>query len=233
MAEVKLSDGVSGNGPMLLEPDLTVCRERGVQVADSVVVPSADGIARVMITNCLGMSQRAEMGMEVGIATPTEVVDPPKLVECNTNPHSLDPSVVLRDSDQETVRRLTSKSKVVWRRQQLRDLLDKEFALKNPPLPESQKKLLTSLLEQYHDVFALEDGERGETDLVKLHIETGDATPIAQSVRRVPFAVRKEVARQLQEMQSNNIIQSVGQPNRVGSQKGQHLTFLRGLSSFK
>ena len=78
----------------MLEPDLAVCQERGVQVADAIVEPSADGIARVMITNCLGMSQRAEMGMEVGTATPTEVIDPPKLdcassrVECTTNPHS-------------------------------------------------------------------------------------------------------------------------------------------------
>ena len=52
-------------------------------------------------------------------------------------------------------------------------------------------------------MFALEDGERGETNLVKLHIETRDATPIAQSVGRVPFAVRREVAWQLQEMQRN------------------------------
>ena len=218
MAEVKLSDGVSGNGPMLLEPDLTVCQERGVQVADSVVMPSEDGIARVMITNCLGMSQRAEMGMEVGIATPTEVIDPLKvdsallLVECTTNPHSWDPSVVLGDSDQEMIRRLTSKSKVSWRRQQLCDMLNKEFPSKDPPLPDSQKKLLISLLEELHDMFALEDGERGETDLVRLHIETGDATPIAQSVRRVPFAVRKEVARQLQEMQRNNVIQPSHSP---------------------
>jgi hypothetical protein len=65
------------------------------------------------------------------------------------------------------------------------------LALKNPPLPESQQKLLTSLLEEYHNVFALEDGERGETDMVKLRIETGDASPIAQPVRRLPFAVRK------------------------------------------
>lgn len=76
MAEVKRSDGITGDAPMLLEPDLTVCNERGVHVADSIVVPSEDGIARVMIINCLGMS---EMGMEVGIATPMEVIDPPKL----------------------------------------------------------------------------------------------------------------------------------------------------------
>ena len=79
MAEVKMSGDVLGNGPMLLKPDVTVCCERAVQVANSVVVPSEEGIARVLITNCLGMSQRAEMGMEVGIATPTEVMDPPKL----------------------------------------------------------------------------------------------------------------------------------------------------------
>ena len=79
IAEVRLSDEVTSNGPLLLEPDLTVCRERGVQVTDSVVMPSTDGIARVMITNCLGISQRAEMGMDVGIATPIEVIDPPEL----------------------------------------------------------------------------------------------------------------------------------------------------------
>ena len=134
-----------------------------LQVTDSVVMPSADGIARVMITNCLSMSQRAEMGMDVGIATPIEVIDPPKhdsaslLVECTTTPHSWDPSVVLGDSDQQTVRRLTLKSKVVWRKQQLCDMLNKELTLKNPPLPESQKKLLTLLLKEYHDVFAFEE----------------------------------------------------------------------------
>ncbi len=218
MVDVKLSDDVTGNGPLLVEPDLVVCCERGMQVADSVVVPSEDGIARVTITNCLGMSQLAEMGMEVGIATPTEVIDPPKLnsasllVECNTNPPSLDPSVVLGDSSPEMVRRLTSTDKVVWRKQQVRHLLSKEFAVKNPPLPESQQKLLTSLLEKYHDVFVSEDGENGETDLVKFRIETGDASPIAHPVRRVPFAVRKELARQVQEMQRNNVIQPSHSP---------------------
>ena len=203
IAEVKVNDG---NGPMLLEPDLTVCHEKGVQVRDAVVVPSEDGIALVMITNCFGMSQRAEMGME---ATPTEVIDPSQLestsllVECTTNPRSRDPSVVVGASDREMVQRLTSENKEVWRKQQLRELLNEVFALKNPPLLESQKNLLTSLLEEFHDVFALEDGGRGETDLVKLHIETRDATPIAQSVGRVPFAVRREVAWQLQEMQRN------------------------------
>ena len=79
------------------------------------------------------------MGMEVGVATPTEVIDPPKLdsasllVECNTNPPSWDPSVVSGGSSQETMRRLTSTHQVVWRKQQIRDLLSKEFTLKGSP----------------------------------------------------------------------------------------------------
>ena len=155
------------------------------------------------------------MGMEVGTATPTEVIDPPQsdskspLVVCCSNSQSWDPSAVLGETK---VQKLTSKSKAMWRKQQLYDLLTKEFALKDPPLPEHQKKLLTSLVDEFHDIFALEDGERGETDLVKLHIETGDAAPIAQSVQRVPFAVRKEIARQLQEMQRNDVIQPSHSP---------------------
>ena len=61
-------------------------------------------------------------------------------------------------------------------------------------------------------MFASEDGERGETDLVKLHVEMGDATPIAQSVCRVPFAIRKEVAHQLRKIQRNNVVQPSHSP---------------------
>ena len=45
-----------------------------------------------------------------------------------------------------------------------------------------------SLLEYHHDVFSLEEGERGETD-VELHIDMGDAHPKSQPLRRVPFVV--------------------------------------------
>ena len=57
MTEIKLSDTIVGNGPILFEPDLTLCQERGVQVADSVIVSSGEGTAKVMITNFLGISQ--------------------------------------------------------------------------------------------------------------------------------------------------------------------------------
>ena len=54
------------------------------------------------------------------------------------------------------------------------------------------------LLEEFNDVFSIEDGERRETDWVEITIDTGNPTPRKQNVRHIPFAVRQEVAHQLQ-----------------------------------
>ena len=52
------------------------------------------------------------------------------------------------------------------------------------------------------------EGDRGETDWMELHINTGDAVPKNQHVRRVPFAVRREVAK----MQREGVIRPSGSP---------------------
>eukprot|EP00731_Ephydatia_muelleri_P011030 Em0005g1616a len=52
---------------------------------------------------------------------------------------------------------------------------------------EEQDRLL-SVIGDYHDVFSLNEGERGETDLVEMDINTGEATPTR---RRLPFAPDK------------------------------------------
>jgi len=70
-----------------------------------------------------------------------------------------------------------------------------------------QKDLMHQLLCDHHDVFVLSEGERGETDLIQMDIETGDATPIRQHPRRMPYSAREEVARQLKKMQEMSVIQ--------------------------
>ena len=45
-----------------------------------------------------------------------------------------------------------------------------------------------------------------------MNIDTGDATPIRQAPCRTPFAVRCEVARHLQQMQENGVIQPSSSP---------------------
>ena len=71
---------------------------------------------------------------------------------------------------------------------------------------------LQQLLLGHHQAFAVEDGDRGETGLIQMTIDTGDALPRRQPVRRTPFAVRREVARQLREMQSQGVIEPSSSP---------------------
>ena len=73
-------------------------------------------------------------------------------------------------------------------------------------LDESQRKLLVSTLTDMHEAFCLQEGERGETELVQFHINTGDAEPKRQPPRRVPFAVREEINEQLAKMQAQGVI---------------------------
>jgi hypothetical protein len=86
-------------------------------------------------------------------------------------------------------------------RQKLKEVLDP------PDLPAEERETLLEFLADHHYVFSLEEGERGETDLVEMEIDTGDANPKRQAPRRMPFAVREEVARQLNDMQMNGVIE--------------------------
>lgn len=52
------------------------------------------------------------------------------------------------------------------------------------------------LLDKNH-AFVIVDCNRGETDLIQMRIDTGDATPRIQSVHHTPFAARQEIAKHL------------------------------------
>ena len=79
-------------------------------------------------------------------------------------------------------------------------------------LPWQDKSKLYSLMCKYHDVFALGDRERGETDLIQLEIDTGNAPPNRQHPRRMPFSGRNEIAKQLKKMQEMTVIQPSKSP---------------------
>ena len=84
--------------------------------------------------------------------------------------------------------------------------------LPEPDLPPREKQTLYNFLAGYHHIFSLKEGERGETDLVQMEINTGDAPPKKQPTRRVPFTLRQEVARQLDQMQKQGVIQPSRSP---------------------
>lgn len=80
-------------------------------------------------------------------------------------------------------------------------------SLEEPDLPAEEKALLLEFIADNHKAFSLEEGERGETNLVEMVIDTGESRPLKQSPRRMPFSVRQEVARQLREMQRDGVIE--------------------------
>ena len=45
-----------------------------------------------------------------------------------------------------------------------------------------ERNRLYNILEHYHCTFSLDEGERGETNLVEFNVVTGECTPIKQAV---------------------------------------------------
>ena len=191
------------NIPLLLEAVSTSQDEVNVQLVNAIVQPSDDGNALVVtLDNYSGISQKMEAGRQVGVAQPVEVAAPMK-ESCN---QSSSESLCLGS----VVGTVTSPDSE-WRKQKVIGHLVSEFSADSFLSKEEQDRLLL-VVGDYHDVFSLNEGERGETDLVEMDINTGEATPTRQAVRRLPFAVRQEVARQLKEMHDNRVIKPSNSP---------------------
>ena len=75
-----------------------------------------------------------------------------------------------------------------------------------------RKDQLLQLLLSNHNVFALTEGERGETDLLQMQIDTGNSSPRYQPACRTPFAVKEEIARQMHQMQQQEVISPSSSP---------------------
>ena len=176
-------DGDYHQESLLLEYQSEVEGATGLQVEDCVFTPSREGIAQVVVAKRSGFTQVAE-GEKLGEAHVVRVVGPMDNV-FNAQTFMLDS----RDATNQV------KRKDIHRRKKIRAMFG------STALPEAKKEKLLKLLEDYHQAFCLDERERGETDLIEMQIETGDAVPKRQRARRMPLAIRSEVAKQLRKMQ--------------------------------
>ena len=62
-------------------------------------------------------------------------------------------------------------------------------------LDTEQEECVRNFQIDHHEAFCIDPEEQGETDLVQLEVDAGDAAPRRQPVHRMPFAVRQEIAR--------------------------------------
>ena len=191
-AQIKLEDVSSG--AILVEPDGSLAKMFGVMVGSSLLQPDMDGIAYLPIWNPTGFTRKLEAGELLGRATEAIVVCPSEINQ---------PAVRTISASQDC-------EDVSWQRvrrqKKLRQLLGE------PDLPSIEKGTLLAFLVDHHHAFSLEDGERGETNLIQMEIETVDAYPKRQQARRLPFALQQEVSRQLRDMQSQGVIQPSKSP---------------------
>ncbi len=188
-------------GLLLFERDPEIEEATGLEVEDVLLHPTKRGRAQIILSNPSGYTQVVEEGLELGQVSPATVVQP--AVSDDQEPVL---PVALRDHLQGEVNRVTLEPSEGSRLQRLANLVGE------PSLPAEEKQALLDLLSENHQAFCIDDDERGETDLVQLHIHTGDAAPKKQPVRRMPFAVRREVARQLQAMQAAGVIEPSNSP---------------------
>ena len=77
---------------------------------------------------------------------------------------------------------------------------------------EPEGEAMRGLVLEAHDVFAMNEGERGEVREVHHKVETGDTPPIRQAARWVPFALRERMGKLVKEMLSGGMIRESVSP---------------------
>ena len=192
VVEVSLSDTEDPSGCYFLEPS---SKHSVLRVDPSLIQVTPGEPVLAVISNPSGVSMALEEGDQLSEATPVDIVSP---AEKNRQPDT--------GQGKSAVRNIQSKS-VSWRKEQLIESVGAPDTL-TPP----QQEEFLSFLTGHHHVFALEEYERGETNLVTMEIDTGDAHPRRCAPRRVPFALREEMARQIDHMQAADVIQPSASP---------------------
>ena len=76
----------------------------------------------------------------------------------------------------------------------------------------AQRQQLIELLIDFADIFSVAPDDLGRTSKLQHHIDTGNACPVKQPIRRIPPAKRKETQKLLQEMLKKDIIQPSSSP---------------------
>ena len=105
-----------------------------------------------------------------------------------------------------------NKASVVANGTKVPDHLTDLYQRSSKGLNDDQKSVLTDLLVEFSDVFAKSSDDFGRTQVVKHSIDTGDAKPIRQPPRRIPFGQREEVDKQLNQMLEKGLIEPSSSP---------------------
>ncbi|MCP4475314.1 MAG: hypothetical protein GY821_12280, partial [Gammaproteobacteria bacterium] len=75
-----------------------------------------------------------------------------------------------------------------------------------PEATAEEKEQVQEILADFNDVFAVEERELGDCNLIEVEINTGDSNPIAQPLRRTPITIRDKIDEEIEAMMAMGII---------------------------
>ena len=181
---------VSGRQPVVFEPDDTWLAESRLQVEDSLLDLDETGLVNLVIHNPTSETMRLDAGCGIGVAT--ACLDPYQfegtISEMAMMEEASDIQVNLVWPDYSATRQAQER--------ELSRMLD----IGTEQLTPEEVSQVRSCVLQAQDVFAVEKGELGNVSEVQHRIETEDGSPVRQAPRRVPFSLRPEISRMVNEM---------------------------------
>uniref|UniRef100_A0A7E4V5X0 Reverse transcriptase domain-containing protein n=1 Tax=Panagrellus redivivus TaxID=6233 RepID=A0A7E4V5X0_PANRE len=159
---------------------------------ESGVVESKDGWAFVRITNKDDFEKVYQADDRVGDVVPVDVVD--DWADMDTSEEGL---MNIEKTDAEA------------RISQLEALLD--FGGCDLDMA-TQRKVKDMILEEFADIFAVNESEHGRTDLVAHGIETGESKPIRLPSRNIPIPLKEKAKAAVAELVDNGIVEESTSP---------------------
>ena len=80
-------------------------------------------------------------------------------------------------------------------------------------ISEDHREKILALLQLYSDVISCDDYDLGRTGILKHSIDTGNAIPIRQQVRRLPLPAKEKVRQLLKDMMEKKVISPSKSPS--------------------
>ena len=162
----------------------------------------------LLVARTLVDLQRKEVPLRVmNLSNQQRVICKGTELACCETIHSVLASQV--DAERRMVTGCTQNAKILVKLlPHLKELYERSVAA----LDEDEFQGVHKLLHEFSDIFSAGPHDLGCTDLIKHQINTGDAPPIRQPVRRLPLAKREEAEKAVQEMREQDVIEPSASP---------------------
>ena len=183
---------------LLFEPDHEILAPLGVNAAESLITTCGNGEVWIPIENHQGVTVRLEAGTPLGTVRPADINYSATTSETSTTeclPTSSNSPVKTIRQTPERIKQLMS-----------------QLNLSLESLSPMEVLKLKALIEEFSDVFALNDSELGCTDVLKHSIDVGGHSPIKQQPYRTPMVRREKMAEMITKMQEQGVVQPSSSP---------------------